>query len=87
MKNFLEILKHLRSGGVEFVIVGGVAARLYGSTRLTQDVDLVPQLTTTSWKNTIDIIWEMGGRPRIPETKEAISDLKNIKRWIARRII
>ena len=32
--NFLEILKSLTKDGVEFVIVGGVAARLHGSTRL-----------------------------------------------------
>ena len=37
--NFLEILKHLTKDDVEFIIVGGVAARLHGSNRLTHDLD------------------------------------------------
>ena len=36
-----ELLTALANAGVEFVIVGGVAATLHGSSRLTQDVDLV----------------------------------------------
>lgn len=80
--NFLSVLEHLSREGVEFVIVGGVAARLHGSHRLTHDLDLVPRLDESSWRRLIDAIWDLDVRPRIPETRERISDLANIKAWI-----
>jgi predicted nucleotidyltransferase len=36
-----RLLAALRSARVEFIIVGGVAATIHGSSRLTQDIDLV----------------------------------------------
>lgn len=42
--DFLKLLESLADTGLAFVIVGGVAARLYGSPRLTHDVDIVPRL-------------------------------------------
>ena len=36
----LRVLEALRAGGVEFVLIGGVAARLHGSPSLTRDVDV-----------------------------------------------
>ena len=51
--NFLDVLNTLTEDGVEFVIVGGVAARLHGSTRLTHDLDIVPKLDDVSWKRLI----------------------------------
>lgn len=41
MNDFERILTGLRSAEVSFVIVGGVAATVHGSTRLTSDVDIV----------------------------------------------
>jgi len=38
---FGELLRVLASGGVEFVLVGGVAAAAHGSPRSTQDLDVV----------------------------------------------
>ena len=38
--NFITILNALVANEVEFIIVGGVAARLHGSTRLTHDFSL-----------------------------------------------
>ncbi|HWW92183.1 MAG TPA: hypothetical protein VN375_02365 [Vicinamibacteria bacterium] len=35
------LLRALAQGGVEFILVGGVAATAHGSARLTQDVDVV----------------------------------------------
>jgi predicted nucleotidyltransferase len=35
------LLRALAEGGVEFILVGGVAATVHGSARLTQDVDVV----------------------------------------------
>lgn len=81
--DFLRLLKALSAAGVDFVIIGGVAARLHGSTRLTHDIDIVPSLTPDSWKRTIDVLWDNGGRPRIPETKETIRDVKNIRTWMS----
>jgi len=80
--NFLEILKSLTKDGVEFVIVGGVAARLHGSTRLTHDLDIVPKLDDVSWKQLIEAIWKLDTRPRIPETKERIENVENIQQWM-----
>lgn len=41
MTDFRRLLESLASGGVEFILVGGVAATVHGSTRLTTDVDVV----------------------------------------------
>ena len=36
-----KLLSALRSARVEFILIGGVAARVHGSARVTQDVDIV----------------------------------------------
>lgn len=41
MTELSSLLRALVDGGVEFVVVGGVAATIHGSARLTQDVDVV----------------------------------------------
>lgn len=41
MTDFERLLRALGDGGVEFVIVGGVAGAAHGSARLTQDLDVV----------------------------------------------
>jgi hypothetical protein len=39
--DFPVLLGALAEGGVEHIIVGGLAATIHGSTRLTQDIDVV----------------------------------------------
>lgn len=41
MTDFERLLETLNAGGVRFIIVGGLAATIHGSTRLTQDIDIV----------------------------------------------
>ena len=41
MTDFEGLLAALARGGVEFILIGGVAARAHGSARLTQDLDVV----------------------------------------------
>lgn len=41
MTNFEAIIRELAEAGVDCVIVGGLAATIHGSARLTQDVDFV----------------------------------------------
>jgi predicted nucleotidyltransferase len=45
MTDFRSLLKLLSSFGVEFILVGGVAATVHGSARLTLDVDVVYRRT------------------------------------------
>jgi predicted nucleotidyltransferase len=40
-----DILKELARGGVEFVLIGGVAVQAHGYIRSTRDVDVVPSPT------------------------------------------
>jgi hypothetical protein len=80
--DFLTLLESLADSGLEFVIVGGVAARLHGSDRLTHDVDIVPALDAGTWAKAIDALWDAGARPRIPEPRERVRDLAEVERWI-----
>ncbi len=41
MTDFARLLKVLSMGSVDYILVGGVAAAVHGSSRLTQDVDVV----------------------------------------------
>jgi len=45
MTDFKALLRALTDAGVEFIVVGGVAATVHGSARLTRDVDVVYRRT------------------------------------------
>lgn len=79
--NFLEILNALHDRHVEFVIVGGVAAALHGGSRVTFDLDIVPSLAPASWRSAVDLLWDLGARPRIPEPVERIREVDHVRRW------
>ena len=44
MPDFVGILRHLTDAGVEYVLVGGLAAAAHGSSLVTQDVDVCIKL-------------------------------------------
>jgi predicted nucleotidyltransferase len=48
MNNFEILLNALASSGVSFVIIGGVAATVHGSARLTSDLDVVYERSPTN---------------------------------------
>jgi hypothetical protein len=39
--DFRALIGCLADGGIDFILVGGVAATVHGSARLTRDVDVV----------------------------------------------
>ncbi len=45
MTDFPRLIGTLCEGGVDFIIVGGLAATVHGSSRLTQDIDIVYRRT------------------------------------------
>ncbi len=46
--DFIELLKRLVKAGVDFVIVGGFAGSVYGSTMVTQDIDICLDSSTAN---------------------------------------
>ncbi len=78
---FLRILNELHDHGVDFVIVGGVAAVLHGGSRITFDLDIVPSLAPDSWQAAVDLLWALGARPRIPEPLDLIRNVELVRRW------
>ena len=74
--NFLSVLSQLHDHHVDFVIVSGVAAALHGGSRVTFDLDVVPSVAPASWQAAVDLLWSLGARPRIPETRDRIRDVE-----------
>ena len=52
--DFAGLIRALADGGVECILVGGVAATIHGLARLTRDVDVVysdgPTISRESWR-------------------------------------
>jgi predicted nucleotidyltransferase len=80
-RDFLDLLSRLHDHHVDFVIVGGVAAAMHGGTRVTFDLDIVPSLEVASWQATVELLWALGARPRIPESLERIRVVDNVRQW------
>lgn len=51
--------------GVEFVIIGGMAARLHDTGHATIDVDICPSTLDANLSNLVDALKELGARLRI----------------------
>jgi hypothetical protein len=53
MNEFEGLLEALRVEGVSFVIVGGVAASVHGSARLTNDLDVVYERSSDNYRRIV----------------------------------
>jgi len=70
MANFENLLARLIEQQVEFVVVGGFAATAYGSTLLTQDLDICLRFSTDN----------------LMRLQEALADLHPVHRMAPRRL-
>ena len=59
-----EILAALDGHGVDFVLIGGLAATLHGSPHLTQDVDITPSLDSDNLTRLSAALTELAARVR-----------------------
>ena len=53
MTDFVKLLGALTDADVDFILVGGVAATVHGSSRLTQDVDVVYARTSSNLERVV----------------------------------
>ena len=56
MVKIRELLSMLNAAGVEYVIIGGVAARLHGSPLTTEDLDVCCAMTEENMRRLIDTL-------------------------------
>ncbi|MCL7960167.1 MAG: hypothetical protein M8861_08250 [marine benthic group bacterium] len=64
MTDFRILLELLAKGKVEFVIVGGLAATVHGSSRLTQDIDVVYARSDSNLERLADSLASIAPYPR-----------------------
>ena len=68
----VAILRCLTDHKVEFVVVGGVAARLRGAPLLTQDVDITPSLTRSNLERLVAALADLEARLRTSDEPDGI---------------
>lgn len=56
MTNFAALIHTLTDAGVEYILVGGVAATVHGSARLTRDVDVVYARTPANMERLVSAL-------------------------------
>jgi len=50
VEDFSQIIKILKDHGIDFVLIGGLAAVVYGSSQVTQDIDICIEFTPDNLK-------------------------------------
>src|SRR4051794_18577016 len=83
MPTFLSLIPRLRDAGVEFVIIGGVAAITHGSSRITFDLDVVSPMNLDNLKKLVGALQDLQPkfrmRPDLPVVTPDNHNLKGIK--------
>src|SRR5262245_44045455 len=64
MTDFKSLIERLDRAGVDFIIVGGVAAAAHGAVRTTLDLDIVYARTPGNMQRLVDALREIGPYPR-----------------------
>lgn len=77
-----DILGALNSAGVRYLVAGGMAVNAHGYLRLTQDLDLVLQLTSSNILTAFDVLQTLGYRPLVPVTGQQFADVATRQVWI-----
>lgn len=62
--DFAALIHRLSDAGIEFIIVGGVAATLHGSGRSTSDLDIVYRRTAENMARVIRMFSDLSPYPR-----------------------
>jgi predicted nucleotidyltransferase len=79
----LDLLKRLHNAGLEFVIIGGVAAIAHGSARMTEDLDVCAPVNDDFVNALIRLLadtrprWRM--RPDLPILQENAPNIQGLK--------
>jgi predicted nucleotidyltransferase len=62
--DFEKLLRVLNEGGVESIVIGGLAATIHGSARLTQDVDVAYARSSANLDRLVEALEPLNPYPR-----------------------
>ena len=83
MMHFLRLIPRLREAGVEFVIIGGVAASFHGVEGITTDLDVTAPMSLKSLQKLIESLSDLHPRfrmrPDLPIVTADNPQLRGIK--------
>ena len=68
-----SLFEALNAAGVRYLVVGGLAVVAHGYVRFTADVDLVLDLEAENARRALDVMRNLGYRPRAPVAMEKIA--------------
>lgn len=68
-----KLLQLLDEHRVRYVIVGGLAATVHGATRVTFDIDLVPEWTDMNLERLASALRSAGAEPMAPDAPEPVA--------------
>ncbi len=81
MNPFLRVIDALNSAHVRYVIVGGFAAFLHGSRRVTVDLDIVVDLQEAEARKAVQALLSLGLQSRLPVDPFLFANATERKRW------
>lgn len=81
MSLFEPIFAGLETGGVRYVVVGGLAVVLHGYARLTADIDLVVDQAPDEAPKAIRVLSSLGFVPRAPVNADDYADPDVRRAW------
>ena len=76
-----EVFRSFNKAKVDYVVLGGVAAVLYGVHRTTMDLDILIDMTSSNIDKFWNILHKMGYRPKVAVTVEDFKKEENRKFW------
>ena len=77
-----KILAALTDASVEYLVVGGVAVVLHGHLRVTADLDIVLKLDPPNVERAMQVLQELGFRPRAPVPLSDFSNAAIRESWV-----
>ncbi len=77
-----EILKEFQKQKVKYVIVGGLAVNLLGSSRNTFDLDILVEMSDSNLTKVVNILKGQGYKVKQPVDPIGIADKKTREDWI-----
>ncbi|HUB08501.1 MAG TPA: hypothetical protein VMB50_15960 [Myxococcales bacterium] len=82
MASTLDLLRRLADHGVEFVLVGGMAAAAHGSSVVTEDVDICIRFDLATLERLLAALRDSHPRQRMRPQRDPLSDdPKTYLRW------